>query len=400
MSQNKNSTPLQKKILQLDKKLLFFSPYFYPYISGITQYPYRLFTEGNWSINTTCLSFNHLKNENASKKLNSTTTILHMSYLFRISKGFISPQSLSYFWRETKKHDMVMINLPSFEGVPLAIIAFLQKKPIISLLHCEVLLPFSFINLIINIILNCGVIFQLALSKKIIVETSDYYSDKWIYHFFKNKMDAILPPVQTSSSDDVYLKKLIKLINNYSYVIGFCGRMSSEKGIEVLIESMLLLKNAILIIAGPTGKNVIGEESYFVKIKKLLHQKKISHIFLDILPEKKLSAFYKAIDVLVLPSLNQTEAFGMVQVEAMLQGTPVVASDLPGVRMPIQLTKMGIITKPNNPKEIANAIQQIVLNKKKYTNSHLVDQTKKQFNSQKTYNSIYSIINQVLNIPS
>ena len=49
-----------------------------------------------------------------------------------------------------------------------------------------------------------------------------------------------------------------------------------------------------------------------------------------------MGSFYTCIDVLVVPSINSTEAFGLVQVEAMMMGVPVVASDLPGVRVPVQ----------------------------------------------------------------
>ena len=51
--------------------------------------------------------------------------------------------------------------------------------------------------------------------------------------------------------------------------------------------------------------------------------------------------FYAACDVLVVPSLNSTESFGLVQVEAMLCGTPSIASNLPGVRQPPLMTGMG-----------------------------------------------------------
>ena len=51
--------------------------------------------------------------------------------------------------------------------------------------------------------------------------------------------------------------------------------------------------------------------------------------------------FFGAIDVLVVSSINSTESFGLVQVEAMLCGTPVVATALPGVRQPVMMTGMG-----------------------------------------------------------
>jgi len=405
--------------------LLFFSPYFHPYVSGLTQYPYRLFTESGLPLNVTCLTFKHekkltteevilsppirraknLASEASGKKYapldpsvvslpqdDAHLTILRMPHLFRISKGFISPQSLAYFWKETKKNDVVMINLPSFEGLLLCVVAILQNKPIVSLLHCEVLLPFSITNIIVNFILNCGVFFQLLVSKKIVVYTKDYYEKKWMYSFFKNKMEVILPPVHTSVPDEAYLKKLEALKKPFVNSVGFCGRISSEKGIEILIESISTLKNIFLFFAGPTGKDVSGEEEYFMKIQKLLITKKIPHVFLGILSAGKLSAFYKTIDVLVLPSLNKTEAFGMVQVEAMLQGTPVIASNLPGVRVPIQLTKMGILTAPYHSEEIKNAIQKIVNNKDAYSNHELLNNAKRIFDSQKTYTQLFKCL--------
>ncbi len=376
--------------------VLFFSPYFYPYISGLTQYPYRLFGEGNLPIRTTCLTFHYDSTLKSIENIAPHLQVQRMPFLFRISKGFVSPQSLAHFWNETKKNDVVMINLPSFEGLLLSVFAVLQRKPLVSFLHCEVLLPFSILNVVINFILNCGVFFQLLLSKKIIVYTEDYYEKKWVYHFFKNKMEVILPPVHTFPPDASYLKELEIMKNKYKYSIGFCGRIAAEKGIEVLIESVSSIKNTVLFFAGPTGKDVVGEEIYHTKVKNFLNIKKIPHIFLGALTAGKLSAFYKSIDVLVLPSLNKTEAFGMVQPEAMIQGTPVIASNLPGVRVPITLTQMGILTTPYNSAEIKNAILEIMNHKEKYSNKELIENARKIFDPKKTYDSIYSIIQSII----
>ncbi len=63
--------------------------------------------------------------------------------------------------------------------------------------------------------------------------------------------------------------------------------------------------------------------------------------FLGNLSQQQLAAFYPNLDVLVVPSLNSTEAFGLVQVEAMMNNVPCVASALPGVRRPVQMHAMG-----------------------------------------------------------
>lgn len=57
----------------------------------------------------------------------------------------------------------------------------------------------------------------------------------------------------------------------------------------------------------------------------------------------------------------------MVQVEAMYMGVPVVASNLPGVRIPIQKTGMGEVVPPQSSKQLAEAMYKIVTHKSRYT---------------------------------
>lgn len=322
--------------------------------------------------------------------------IQRMPFWLRISKGFISPQSLVYFWRESKINNCVMLNLPSVEGVFLACLAKLRGKPLISLLHCEVLLPITIINVVVNFILNCCVAIQLALSDVILVYTTDYYEHKFMYSFFKHKMKVVLPPVHTTPPDPTYQVLLAKKVVGYSRVVGFCGRMASEKGIEILIDSVYRMQNTVVLFAGPTGKEVIGENDYFHKIKLLLAKKHIPHFFLGTLSGGHLSAFYKSLHVLTLPSLNKTEAFGMVQVEAMLQGTPVVVSNLPGVRIPIHMTHMGKTVAVGSVNELKKAILTISTNREQYSNPHLIHTAQTQFDSQKTYDTIYSTITKLI----
>jgi glycosyltransferase involved in cell wall biosynthesis len=67
-----------------------------------------------------------------------------------------------------------------------------------------------------------------------------------------------------------------------------------------------------------------------------------------------------------MPSLNSTEAFGLVQVEAMSCGTPVVATDLPGVRVPVKMSGMGRIVPVADGAAIAQAILDILAHPEKY----------------------------------
>jgi glycosyltransferase involved in cell wall biosynthesis len=64
--------------------------------------------------------------------------------------------------------------------------------------------------------------------------------------------------------------------------------------------------------------------------------------------------------VLAVTSLNSTESFGLVQAEAMMAGTPVVATDLPGVREPVRRTGMGVIVPPRDPEALAKAVIDVI----------------------------------------
>jgi glycosyltransferase involved in cell wall biosynthesis len=79
-----------------------------------------------------------------------------------------------------------------------------------------------------------------------------------------------------------------------------------------------------------------------------------------------MAAFYPNLDVVVVPSLNSTETFGLVQVEAMMRGTPSIASDLPGVRQPVLQTGMGEVVPVGDSQALAEAIISVVSDKSKY----------------------------------
>jgi len=78
--------------------------------------------------------------------------------------------------------------------------------------------------------------------------------------------------------------------------------------------------------------------------------------FLGVLNPQQMAAFYPNLDVLTVPSLNSTEAFGLVQIEAMMNGVPSVPSALPGVRQPVLMHGMGLVAEIGDSSSLAEAI--------------------------------------------
>lgn len=366
-------------------RILFFSPYFYPYTSGVTTYPFKILSHLAKTNQITVLTFRH-RSDLPDRERMSGLNIVRMPFNFKISKGFVSLQSLAYFIDYLKKSDLIILNIPNFEGLFLAFLAKLSGKKIVSIFHCQVFLGKGLSVKIINFFLNLSVFFQLALSRKIIAYTRDYVDSLSIGKIFKNKIDVVLPPIEKLEVDNKKLSDFSVLKGSKIWV-GYAGRIAREKGLEYLIEAVNKLKdkNIVLTFAGPYGKDVAGEGSYYLEIKKLLTEYRLPHHFFGNLTTGNLGAFYKSIAVLVLASINQTEAFGMVQADAMLLNTPVIAANLPGVRIPVRLTGMGEIVEPKNEIQLSHMLKRVLANKKKYTNKELNTKAQHIFNIQKTY---------------
>ena len=369
------------------KKILFFSPYFHPYISGITVYPLQILTYLAHKHTITVLTFPHTNDLKPEEVINNIT-IKRMPFLFRISKGFISPQSLIFFLKEVRNHDVVLLNIPNFEGLFLAIIAKIYRKKIITIFHCEVYLGKNIVLRVINAFLNTSVYVQLFLSDTI-VAYPDYINSLLVYKYISHKIHYSLPPIKKLSIDKKALTTFKKIKGNTIW-IGFVGRIAREKGLEYLIDAARRLKienrQIKLMFVGPFGDDVSGEKSYFFLIKKLLTDYGIAHEFLGNISDEVLGSFYKSIDVLVLPSINKTEAFGMVQAEAMMLGTPIIASDQAGVKLPVKLTHMGISVNPRDTQQFVNALYKVIIQKDVYSNEKLIQKTHTIFSQKPVFN--------------
>jgi glycosyltransferase involved in cell wall biosynthesis len=116
-----------------------------------------------------------------------------------------------------------------------------------------------------------------------------------------------------------------------------------------------------VLFAGQSD-HVMGEQAYADRLTPRIRElERSGHWkFLGNLSPVQMAAYYKNLDVLVVPSLNSTEAFGLVQIEAMLNGVPCVASALPGVRMPVQMHGMGRIAAIGDPASLAQGMLEVL----------------------------------------
>ena len=95
--------------------------------------------------------------------------------------------------------------------------------------------------------------------------------------------------------------------------------------------------------------------------------------FLGFLQDEDVPDFFASLDVFAFPSVNPLEAFGIAQLEAMSAGLPVVASDLPGVRIPVLRTGNGILVPPGDVPALAMALVDPGLKKAPRGDRHVGD---------------------------
>ncbi|WP_238398228.1 glycosyltransferase [Halorussus salinus] len=137
-------------------------------------------------------------------------------------------------------------------------------------------------------------------------------------------------------------------------VLLFAGRLIYYKGLEYLVEAMVDV-DATLLIAGDGDRR----EALEAHVGSLGIEERVR--FLGYVTDEQLHRLYNRADVFVLPSSVPSEAFGIVQLEAMAHGTPVVNTDLPsGVPWVSQDGETGLTVPPRDSTALANAINELL----------------------------------------
>lgn len=344
------------------KKILIILNYYYPYISGLSEYA-RMSAETLVARNydVTVLTSNHDKLP-SYEEINGVK-IQRADILFKIGKGVISPQFIYLAAKLSKRADKVNMHLPMLESGLIALLS--PKEKLVTMYHCDVNLSSSFSDRVITKVMDVSHSICLSRSKFINVTSIDYANHSRMSKYVECKLIELAAPIKEYQS--VHVEK-----NDNYQVIGFLGRIVEEKGINILIKAYEILKkeNELLkLIIGGDYLNVAGG-SVFPKLNQYILDNGIKDVeFVGKINEIEMEKFFSSLDVFALPSINSLEAFGMVQLEAMRCGVPVVASDLFGVRTIIEKTGGGVICKANDVDSLVCSLKEVLTNKNEYTKS-------------------------------
>lgn len=347
--------------------------YYRPHTSGLTIYAERLARAlSRRGHQVTVMTMQYDASLPPREQMDGVE-VLRVPVAFRMSKGVIAP---SFGWVATKlvrEHDVVQMHLPQFDAPGVAMRGRLFGKPAVLTYHCDLHLPPGLFNRFVNLVVRWQNNMAALLSNRVVTYTQDYAAHSSYLSRYKQKLQTILPPVELPPVAAAAVEEFARTHNTAERrpVIGMAARFAAEKGVEVLLDALPVIlekyPRAQVLFAGQY-QNVMGEAAYAERLMPRIHQYEQSGhwTFLGNLNPAEMSAFYPNLNALVIPSLNSTEAFGLVQIEAMLNGVPCVASALPGVRMPVQMHHMGCVARVGDAASLAEGVIKVLSEPQEY----------------------------------
>ncbi|MGQ8872515.1 glycosyltransferase family 4 protein [Paenibacillus sp. TSA_86.1] len=158
----------------------------------------------------------------------------------------------------------------------------------------------------------------------------------------------------SSSEERLRLRERFGITEGFTVL--YAGRVIPGKGVDVLIRAVAFVQKQVpvqLVIAGK------GPPGYVRSLRKLTQKHNVYAAFLGQMNHEQIDQLYRSVDCLVCPSQNH-EAFGLVNVEALASGIPVIASDNGGIREIIHSGINGyLISEYKQPQQFASSLYRL-----------------------------------------
>lgn len=351
-------------------RILIVLTYFQPHKSGLTVYAVRQARALVGLGHDVTVLTSQYDQSLPQEEWDQGVRIIRLPVAFRLSKGVIMPSMPFKVFQLIGDSDVVNLHVPQVDAALVALLAKIRRKPVVLTYHCDLKMPEGVINQLAGKAAHLANRISATLSDVIVHNTRDFAEHSAFLQGYLDKLKVIQPPILISptSEESIVAFREKYGINKEQQIIGMVARLATEKGVEYLVQAMPMVltsrPDARTVFVGEY-KNVFGEEAYKQKLIPMIQQLGTHWTFLGVVSEMEKAIFYRVCDVLVLPSINSTESFGMVQVEAMISGTRVIASDLPGVRQPVQNSGLGQTVPPGDVQALARAIIEELSSKKR-----------------------------------
>lgn len=252
-------------------------------------------------------------------------------------------------WMRKLPADIIHVHMPN----PVAEVSYLMAgggRPLVAHFHSDIVRQKSLLRAYAPLLESF-----YGRASRIIVPTPNHISVSPFVSRFRDKCRVVPFGISVEKFDytETIAGRVEKLRNGRPTIL-FIGRLVYYKGLEYLLQSMTDLPAQLWIIGqGPL------ETSLKQLSARLGLQDKVT--FLGEVPDDALPAYYHACDILALPSVANSEMFGMVQLEAAACRKPVVSTNLPtGVSWVNQHGVTGLLVPPKDARALVMAMQRLI----------------------------------------
>jgi rhamnosyl/mannosyltransferase len=265
----------------------------------------------------------------------------------RISGAPISPSL--YAWMRRLKPDITHLHFPNPSG-ELGQLFLGQSHKLVLTYHSDIVRQKYLLRLYKPFLWKI-----LAKANGIIVTSPNYIRSSPYLSRFADKCTVIplgidLKPFETVDND------LVQVIGQRygSPLLLFVGKLRYYKGLEYLFEAMRRIEARLLVVGtGPM------EVAWRALAEELNLGDKVT--FLGEVSDSDLPSYYHASDLFVLPASHPSEAFGVVQIEAMVCGRPVICTELGTGTSWVNIHgETGLVVPPRDPEALTAAMEQLL----------------------------------------
>jgi glycosyltransferase involved in cell wall biosynthesis len=342
-------------------KILICLLYYLPHRTGMQLYIQRIAEElVKRGHKVTVLCAQH-KSELPWDEVINGVRIVRLRVRIPISRGMLMPAYPHAAYKLMREHDVVSVHTPMLETALLSVIGKLTGRKLIPTHHGDLILPPGAVNRVITTVMFEFYRYMALRAPAVVAYTQDYADNSYYLKPVRDKVRVIYPPIEMPEPNPERAAQLrAEWAPEGGPLIGYAGRFVQEKRPDLLIQSLdVILKkypNARIVFAGQYD---IPYENTWALYKPIVDKYKDHLIFLGLKDDMQFMAdFFAATDLLALTS--DSECFALVQVEAMLCGTPVVMTDTPGGRVPVRETGMGMIVPRGDSEAIGRAIVEVL----------------------------------------
>jgi rhamnosyl/mannosyltransferase len=286
--------------------------------------------------------------------------------------------------------DIVVLHEPN----PMAIVAYWLARPagqLVVWFHAEVVRPGWRYRLFYRPFLQ----FVFRRAARIVVSSPQLAKTSAPLRAWQDKCVVIpFAAEKAGDADDVAIGRRAEQIRSDANgpLVLFVGRLVPYKGVSVLLSAMKNTPASLVVVGEGPSRGTLEQQAVAAGVAERVR-------FAGEVDEEELAALYRACDVFALPSVTRQETFGVVQLEAMARGKPVVSTRLQtGVDWVNRDGETGLIVPPGDVPALAEAIQRLLSNSVERRTMGLAGQARARtvFNVEGMTNAILDLYRTVL----